>query len=243
MRFPTDRPFLIAHRGCTRLAPENSLASFQCAGRLGYPAIETDVHLLRDGSLVCCHDSSLQRTFDSPLVLEEATWDDLSGLRMSCEKFPGLWPDELLRLPTFAEYLDICAAYSAIPFLESKGPVSVVDAVVAELQRRDLQERVVFSSCIFEHLLRARELEPNLFLHHIFSTPEQMGTLAKLGNAGLSYNYPNPDDAPRELLQLTHSRGVKICLRAADSLATFHKMQALQLDYFPTNCLLPGAVN
>ena len=47
----TSFPRLIAHRGFTPLAPENSLFAFEVAGRLGFWAIESDVHETRDGLL------------------------------------------------------------------------------------------------------------------------------------------------------------------------------------------------
>lgn len=62
-RLAAARPFLIAHRGCTALAPENTVPSFLCAARLGLHAIETDVRLAADGALVCIHDDTPARMF------------------------------------------------------------------------------------------------------------------------------------------------------------------------------------
>ena len=66
-----------------------------------------------------------------------------------------------------------------------------------------------------------------------------MEELAELGNSSLSYNYPNPWDAPVELLEETHRRGVRYCLRAGDKLPNIKKMVELKVDYIPTNCIAP----
>src|SRR5512138_3182273 len=49
-------PWLVAHRGGSRLAPENTLAAFDRAASLGADAIETDVRLSRDGVVMVFHD-------------------------------------------------------------------------------------------------------------------------------------------------------------------------------------------
>ena len=58
-------PFrIIAHRGASGYAPENTMAAFQRAVDMGVNEIETDVHFTRDGELVLLHDHTLERTTD-----------------------------------------------------------------------------------------------------------------------------------------------------------------------------------
>ena len=184
----TKNPRLFSHRGFTPVAPENSLASFTAAGRLGYWGIETDIRKTKDGVLVCCHDASLARMFSVPLKVEETDWAELR--RQTFQKGNGLdkWPLELLRIPTFDEYLDICQRFHSVPFLETKG--EVVADVIKRLEERKMIGETVFSSIIIDHIREARRLNKEIFIHHIFSTPELMEELAELGNSSLSYNYP-----------------------------------------------------
>jgi glycerophosphoryl diester phosphodiesterase len=56
------RAKIIAHRGASRLAPENTLASVELAWRLGADAVEVDVQLTRDGRIVAIHDPTTDRT-------------------------------------------------------------------------------------------------------------------------------------------------------------------------------------
>jgi glycerophosphoryl diester phosphodiesterase len=56
------KPLIIAHRGASMLAPENTLASADLAASLGVYGLETDIHISRDGSPFLLHDDTLIRT-------------------------------------------------------------------------------------------------------------------------------------------------------------------------------------
>ncbi len=55
------RPLVFAHRGCSSLAPENTMAAFSLAKRMGVPGIELDIHLCATGELVVAHDHTFRR--------------------------------------------------------------------------------------------------------------------------------------------------------------------------------------
>ena len=227
-RLKDGRPFLIGHRGRNVLRyggkfRENTRGSFDAAGRAGLQAIETDVRLTADGALVCTHDANLKRVFKVDLDVESST---LAAVRRHA-------------VPTFDEYLDICARYDAVPFIETKGDARVVAPVVDVLRRRGLLKVAVLSSCDFAHIREARRLDRGLFVHHIFSRPELLDELASMGNAGLSWNYPDLAKLPAGLIERTHAKGVRCCLRACDSAEAYRTMRALKLDYYPTNLLTP----
>src|SRR2546423_13598634 len=60
-----DRPLIIAHRGDSAHAPENTLAAFRGARLAGAEWIELDVQATADGALICLHDLTLDRTTDA----------------------------------------------------------------------------------------------------------------------------------------------------------------------------------
>ena len=229
----------IAHRGCQSLAPENTIPSFVCAARLGLQAIETDVRLSKDGVMVCSHDDSLKRMFGLKQKVSETAYAELKGLVPAKGNGLTVWPKETLRIPTFGEYLDICEKYDAVPFIETKGDVAVVKPVLDEVRRRGLARVAVLSSVQFDHIREARRCDREIFIHHIFSKPEQLDELAAMGNAGLSYNYKDLSKVPDGLVAGVHAKGVKMCLRAGDTPEAVAKMTALGLDYIPTNVTVP----
>jgi len=230
-----ERVRFIAHRGYTPVAPENTLASFEEAGKRGFWAIETDVHKTLDGVLVCCHDANTLKMYGENIVIEEATLAELSHLRAVKGNNLDVIDKSMLRIPLFSEYIDVCKKYNAVPFLESKGPVSVVGDIMAYLEKTDMTERSVFSSIQLEHILAAADESDSIFLHHIFSSEENLPAFGERGNCGLSYNYPDLSKVPEGLIERTHAEGVRVCLRAGDTVEKCLAMLDMKLDYIPTN--------
>jgi glycerophosphoryl diester phosphodiesterase len=80
---PGTRPLVIAHRGASGLAPENTLAAFALAVELGADGIELDVQLSADGVPVVIHDSRLNRTTNARGAVSRLTADQLRRLDAS----------------------------------------------------------------------------------------------------------------------------------------------------------------
>lgn len=83
-----EKPRVIAHRGASTLAPENTLAAMRAAADLGVYGLETDISVSLDGVLLLMHDANLARTTDVAHLFpgreddlaENFTWDELSRL-------------------------------------------------------------------------------------------------------------------------------------------------------------------
>jgi glycerophosphoryl diester phosphodiesterase len=73
-------PWLVAHRGGGGLAPENTLAAFDLAVRLGADALEIDVRRTRDGEVVIFHDEETTRLTGRPGTIEARTLDEVGAL-------------------------------------------------------------------------------------------------------------------------------------------------------------------
>ncbi|MDZ4834028.1 MAG: glycerophosphodiester phosphodiesterase [Candidatus Melainabacteria bacterium] len=87
---PGSRPFVIAHRGAARQAPENTIAAFDLAHLSGMvDAIELDVQLSKDGHLVVMHDKTVERTTNGAGLLSSLTLPELkrldAGYHFSCD--------------------------------------------------------------------------------------------------------------------------------------------------------------
>ncbi|KAI1260967.1 PLC-like phosphodiesterase [Xylariaceae sp. FL1019] len=94
-------PLAIAHRGFNVGVPENTMMAFKAAIEVGVDALETDLHLSRDGVVVLCHDGSLKRTFGRDAKVKDLDWAELSQLRTLRE--PHL---PMPRLSDLLAYLD-----------------------------------------------------------------------------------------------------------------------------------------
>ncbi|MBI4562312.1 MAG: glycerophosphodiester phosphodiesterase [Candidatus Rokubacteria bacterium] len=80
MRTLTTRPLVVAHRGASAYAPENTIAAFELAIAQGADVLEFDVHLSRDDQPVVIHDFTLDRTTNGRGPVRELTVQELKRL-------------------------------------------------------------------------------------------------------------------------------------------------------------------
>jgi glycerophosphoryl diester phosphodiesterase len=95
-------PTIVAHRGASRDAPENTLAAFRLAWEQGADAIEGDFYVSKDGRLVCIHDGTTKRTAGVELAVAESTVAALKELEVGAFK-GAKWRGE--KIPTIEEVL------------------------------------------------------------------------------------------------------------------------------------------
>lgn len=140
-----ELPLAIAHRGGSEEAPENSVAAFDAAVRLGFTHLETDVHLTADGVLVAFHDEHLDRVTDGEGAIESLPWSEVSAARIAgTEPIPTM--DEL-----FERFPD--AYFNIDPKVDH-----AVVALAAAIRRHGAQDRVCVAAFSDGRLRRIRSL-------------------------------------------------------------------------------------
>lgn len=110
-------PWIIAHRGASGHAPENTFAAFERAVALGAQFIETDVHLTRDARFVAIHDKTLERTTNGKGAVRDHTLAELRELDA------GMWFDRQFmgqKIPTLEEILEFARENDVVFYLEIK---------------------------------------------------------------------------------------------------------------------------
>ncbi|MDJ1641413.1 glycerophosphodiester phosphodiesterase [Streptomyces sp. SID7982] len=122
-------PVVVAHRGASGYAPENTLAAVDAADALGIDWVENDVHRSRDGVLVVLHDTDLKRTTDveevfpdrAPWAVKDFTAAELAKLDAGSwfgEQFTGA------RIPTLTQFLHRLERNRQKLLLEIKSPAT-----------------------------------------------------------------------------------------------------------------------
>ncbi len=142
-----DRPLIIAHRGASAAAPENTLMSFLLAFMQGADGIEADFRLTSDGHLVAVHDEDMRRTAGSPLRVDRSPLErlraldagKLKGKKSKGQRVPtleevlGMMPDGKLLL------LDIKSGPEAVPVLTHALRESALELSMARVASFDVQ--------------------------------------------------------------------------------------------------------
>ncbi|MFC8077384.1 glycerophosphodiester phosphodiesterase [Streptomyces sp. NPDC057307] len=120
-------PLVIAHRGASAYAPENTLAAVDKAEELGIDWVENDVQRTKDGRLVVLHDTDLRRTTDAEQVFpDRSPWNvkDFTAAEIA-RLDAGSWfgPEWAgARVPTLKQYLDTVDDNRQKLLLEIKAP-------------------------------------------------------------------------------------------------------------------------
>jgi glycerophosphoryl diester phosphodiesterase len=137
----STRP-VIAHRGASGSAPENTLPAFELAVRQGADAIELDVRVTRDGIPVVLHDATLDRTTDRRGPLAGLTYGDLrqadAGARFTPDggrTFP--FRGSSVVVPTLAEVLRGFPEIPILVELKEPGAQAPVRQVILEERAAD----------------------------------------------------------------------------------------------------------
>jgi len=158
--------FVVAHRGASPRAPENTLEAFRLAVELGADAVELDVHLTSDGQLAVIHDETLERTTGRPGRVAEMTMDAVreadAGATFSPAAEEHPFAGRGLTVPTLGEVLDWLPADIGL-VIEVK-PRAAADAVVAAVSDHPVRsdERLTVISFDEAAIERVRELDPGI---------------------------------------------------------------------------------
>lgn len=155
------KPYVVAHRGNSAAAPENTLAAFHRAIADGADIIETDLRLTKDDVFVCIHDATLDRTTDGHGPVADLTLAEIKQYSASYGQ-PSFTAE---RVPAFEELTAILPSnvFLALElktdrFLER--PVAA--RLVAQLRRADVFDRTVILSFSLDRVIAVQRVAPEL---------------------------------------------------------------------------------
>jgi glycerophosphoryl diester phosphodiesterase len=158
---------IVAHRGASARAPENTMEAYRLGIEAGADAIELDVHLTADGQLAVIHDDTLDRTTDRTGAVASLNMDEIreadAGARFAR---PGdaepPFAGEGLRVPTLPEVLDWLPDTAGL-VIEIKARAAA-DAVVAAVADHSARTDGRLSAISFDEAAidRVHELDPGL---------------------------------------------------------------------------------
>jgi glycerophosphoryl diester phosphodiesterase len=157
-------PLVIAHRGASAYAPENTASAFQLALDLGADALEVDVKLTRDGVAILMHDSSLDRTTNGTGRVSDHLYNDISVLDAGKWHSPEYMGEPI---PTLAGFLHQFGEQCLLnlELTNYSTPLDPLPRIVIDLvTKAGLEERVLLSSFSPMNLIHIRRISPAIKL-------------------------------------------------------------------------------
>ncbi len=234
---------VIAHRGESNDAPENTLAAFRMAWERHAPAVELDVHLTRDGHLIVSHDPDTKRTTGVEKVIQESTLEELRTLDAGRWLGPQ-WAGE--KLPTLDEALATLPAQGRF-FIEIKvGPEAIPP--VAEAIRRTGRPDAQFVVISFnaDTIAASRKQLPEIQAYFLSSFKQDKATGAwhpsaselietahRIGANGLNLAAKGPIDA--DFVHQVKAAGLGMFVWTINDQDVAERFAALGVDGITTN--------
>src|SRR5262245_35742427 len=223
---------VIAHRGASEAAPENTLAAFRLGADLGADFVELDVQESADGEVVVVHDSDLMKVGGSPLKIWEAPAAELRAVDIGSRTGPQFAGE---RVPTLAEV-----------FALSKGRVRVVVELKSYGHSQRLEERVVeiveaagvandtiFMSLDHDMVRRLKQLRPSWKVGVLVA--KAIGDLTSLG---VDFLAVEANMATRGFVRRAHRAGQDVYVWTVNDPAWMFASMANGVDGLITD--LPG---
>jgi glycerophosphoryl diester phosphodiesterase len=231
-----ERVLVIAHRGNSSVAPENTLPAFQSAIDAKADLVELDYFHSADGVPVVIHDELLDRTTNAEALFGKRELE-VGGLPLAdLQKLDaGSWFDEKFagtKLPTLAQSLDLIQAGSTT-LIERKG--GDAKTLVKLLEEMKLTERVVVQAFDWEFVAECRQLSPKLALGTLSGKPASEEQIRAAAATGADLIVWNHEKISQEQINLIHKLGKKAWVYTVDDPARARWLLAAGIDGIITN--------
>lgn len=243
------RPLVIAHRGYSGIAPENTLPSYELAIAAGADLVELDYYHSKDGVPMIFHDSTLDRTSDAVAVfgkkgvkVADKTADELRTLDLGkwfSPRYAGT------RMPTLVEALDLIQKNS-VTLIERKAGDAA--ACVKLLKERGLINRLIVQSFDWAYLSDFHALAPDQVLGALgpastrngkkltaeqkILSPADIDEIVKSGAKVVGWSGKS---ITKEGIQEAHRRGLKVWIYTVNEVAEAQQFLAWGADGIISN--------
>ncbi len=189
--FEENEVKVIAHRGDSDDAPENTLPAFELAAENGYDTIECDVSWTKDDVPVILHDNTINRTARNffgfrylfPRVCSNMNYEKISKIDF------GSWFDEKYegtKIPTFNEMLDCAKENELGIYVEIKDNAEFDEDkakyLIKAVKEKNMEENVTWISFDEKYLEKIKNLSPNSRIGYLSRSKINDETLDTLDN-------------------------------------------------------------
>lgn len=224
---------LIAHRGYSSEAPENTLPAYELAAQKGAWGVEADIRRTADGEFVCIHDDSVDRMTDGTGKIEEMTLAEIRSLTVKEGSNIASYPDTVI--PTMEEYLDVCKRNGVNAVLDLKfDSVEDVAPLMERVRASGMEEMSVCLSENMEQLRKIRGCSSVVRVKYLVNegTQVHVDEAASLSKSGLAVSKISP-----EMMAYAREKGLSINVWTYNEVSEKNEWTSRQVDFLTTDDL------
>lgn len=221
---------LVGHRGAREEAPENTIAGFQYARDLGLDAVELDVRLSRDHTLVVIHDATVDRTTSASGPVADFTAAELAAMdaRGSCPSWP-----EPVEIPTLDSALPALARFPLIQ-VEIKRDTDarmeeIARMLISAMSDAGLADRVILSSfepAAIEAIARIAPQQRRALIG-AYDSPSFLETALSLGCSQADISL---ESGSADIVSRAHEHGLRVVGFQCNSIDALERALDLGMD-------------
>lgn len=238
-----DGTMVIAHRGASANAPENTLAAIKKAIDLGAHAVEIDVRMTKDGELVVIHDASVSRTSNGKGAVNEYTLAEIKMLDA------GSWFDEKFKdekIPTLNEVFSVIDSTVTLIIEikdDSRYMSRMIDKVIRSVRKNSSHKKIIlksFNTKVLEHIRRFAPEIPLIYVYGIripflnFSIGSRV-SFQDLFTLNIDYLQPHSLLLSQDFVREAHANGYKIIAWDVDGENKMKRMIRIGVDAIETD--------
>ncbi len=223
---------IVAHRGASQYAPDNTLTAFRLAKEMGAEMIETDVRRSADGKIVVYHDSYVSVPGGCDVHVDQTTLDDLSRIPLPQGE----------HIPRFEDVVALCRDLNLGMYVEFKDTTDEMTAEIIDIlrQMRMLDQAILFGSRV-DHVVTVKLIDPEVRTCFSYRQPAVdpilVAQVTKADGLNLAWeDYPEPHTKiSPEWLKRVRGAGLRIMSWHEERASELAALIALGIDDICTN--------
>lgn len=234
----SHQPLMVAHRGLSSLAPQNSLPAVEKAIEYGYDGCEFDIHTTKDGQWVVIHNDTVDAMTNGEGKVADFTLEEIRKLKLdSGNKIKDY---ENLQVPTLEEVLEIISQSEIIPVIEIKNcDVNYLPSLKRMIKKYGLSQRAEIISFTREYLEEYRKLDKEaemMLLTHVI-TEDDVNWCIENGVDTVNFNYQNLAKSIKGF-RLAKEKGMRLAAWTVDNTIYKDVMVLFGVEAITTNKLI-----
>jgi glycerophosphoryl diester phosphodiesterase len=229
-----NNTLILAHRGASKIAPENTAAAFQKAFQVGADGIEFDVHLTKDKKLVIIHDERVDRTTNGIGYIKDLSLREIKKLDAGSYFSPEFAKERVL---TLEEALEFARDFKLIN-IEIKNSIikyqDIEKELIETIKKVNLESKILCSSFNHYSIALIKKLSPDIKTGLLYvSTLYRPWIYAT--SIGAVAIHPHHYSVSSEIISACHENNIKVNVWTVDDKKTIKQMISNQVDTIITN--------
>lgn len=212
-----NSPIVVAHRGASGLAPENTMLAYQRAFEIGADMIELDVQETNDGELVCIHDYEVDRTTNGTGSVADLSYNEIRELTINLDQ----------KIPSLKEVLDYCRGKMKVN-IELK-VTDIEEKVLNLVEERNMLSEIIVSSFFHGTLINIKELNDNVSTAVLVSSLRD-GIFQYIRDHRANALNPDFKLVTTELVTACHQNGIHIFPWTVNDSSVMYTLFGLDVD-------------